>query len=125
MHQTAQLTRRALARALVMLERSAGKLARSVLRGLGGSDPAWLPTTRRLYHMARRSLMAEPRDSWSKIDIVARSVAAIFLPVVLLIVGNWYAGQQRRAAESRLAEEQKASDDRLAQERLIDLNQRN
>src|SRR5262245_505804 len=29
--------------ALVMLERSAGKLARSVLRGLGGCKPTWLP----------------------------------------------------------------------------------
>jgi hypothetical protein len=26
-----------------MLERSAGKLARSVLRGLGGRKPTWLP----------------------------------------------------------------------------------
>ena len=29
--------------ALVRLERSAGKLARSVLRGLGGRKPTWLP----------------------------------------------------------------------------------
>ena len=29
--------------ALARLERHAGKLARAVLRGLGGSDPAWLP----------------------------------------------------------------------------------
>jgi hypothetical protein len=43
MHQSAKLTRRALHRALVMLERSAGKLARSVLRGPGGREPTWLP----------------------------------------------------------------------------------
>jgi hypothetical protein len=43
MHQTAKLMRRALYRALVMLERSAGKLARAVLRGPGGREPTWLP----------------------------------------------------------------------------------
>jgi hypothetical protein len=43
MHRTAQLHRRVPLGALVMLERSAGKLARCVLRGPGRSDPAWLP----------------------------------------------------------------------------------
>jgi hypothetical protein len=43
MHQIPQLHRRVLHGALVMLERSAGKLARSVLRGLGGREPTWLP----------------------------------------------------------------------------------
>jgi hypothetical protein len=43
MHQIPQLNRRVLHGALVMLERSAGKLARSVLRGLGGREPTWLP----------------------------------------------------------------------------------
>jgi hypothetical protein len=43
MHQIPQLNRRVLHGALVMLERSAGKLARSVLRGLGGCEPTWLP----------------------------------------------------------------------------------
>jgi hypothetical protein len=43
MRQVAQLTRCVPHRALVMLERSAGKLARSVLRGPGGREPTWLP----------------------------------------------------------------------------------
>jgi hypothetical protein len=43
MRQVAKLTRCVPRRALVMLERSAGKLARSVLRGLGGREPTWLP----------------------------------------------------------------------------------
>ena len=43
MHPIPQLNRRVLHGALVMLERSAGKLARSVLRGLGGREPTWLP----------------------------------------------------------------------------------
>ena len=43
MHRRAQLHRRVPRGALVMLERSAGKLARSVLRGLGEREPTWLP----------------------------------------------------------------------------------
>jgi hypothetical protein len=43
MHPITPLKSRVPHGALVMLERSAGKLARSVLRGLGGSDPTWLP----------------------------------------------------------------------------------
>jgi hypothetical protein len=43
MHRIATLNRRVLHGALVMLERSAGKLARSVLRGRGGGDTALLP----------------------------------------------------------------------------------
>src|SRR5215510_3163281 len=43
MHRIAQLHRRVPRGALVMLERSAGKLARSVLRGLGEREPTWLP----------------------------------------------------------------------------------
>lgn len=43
MHQTAALTCRALSRGWVMLERRAGKRARSVLRGPGGREPTWLP----------------------------------------------------------------------------------
>jgi len=37
------LNRRVPPGALVMLERSAGKLARCVLRGLSGCEPTWLP----------------------------------------------------------------------------------
>jgi hypothetical protein len=43
MHQTAKLTCCVPYGALVMRERSAGKLARSVLRGPGGREPTWLP----------------------------------------------------------------------------------
>jgi hypothetical protein len=39
----AVLQRRVPRGALIMLERSAGKLARSVLRGLGEREPTWLP----------------------------------------------------------------------------------
>lgn len=43
MHRRAPLHRRVPQGALIMLERSAGKLARSVLRGLGEREPTWLP----------------------------------------------------------------------------------
>jgi hypothetical protein len=43
MHRNIQLNRRVPHGALVMLERSAAKVARCVLRGLGEGDLAWLP----------------------------------------------------------------------------------
>jgi hypothetical protein len=43
MHQNRHLHRRVLHGALVRLERSAVKVARCVLRGLGEGDLAWLP----------------------------------------------------------------------------------
>ena len=51
MHQIPQLNRRVLHGTLVMLERSAGKLARSVLRGPGGREPTWLPGDREMRTM--------------------------------------------------------------------------
>jgi hypothetical protein len=43
LHRNIQLNRRVPHGALVMLERSAAKGARCVLRGLGEGDLAWLP----------------------------------------------------------------------------------
>ena len=43
MHQLTELNRRVPQGALVMLERSAGKLARCVLRGRGGCESSLLP----------------------------------------------------------------------------------
>jgi hypothetical protein len=43
MHRNIPLNRRLPHGALVMLERSAAKVARCVLRGLGEGDLAWLP----------------------------------------------------------------------------------
>jgi hypothetical protein len=43
MHQNLHLQRRVLHGTLVRLERSAVKVARCVLRGLGEGDLAWLP----------------------------------------------------------------------------------
>jgi hypothetical protein len=57
MHQIPQLHRRVLHGALVMLERSAGKLARSVLRGLGGREPTWLPGAVLLEYQLRADLL--------------------------------------------------------------------
>jgi hypothetical protein len=49
MHRNIPLNRRVPHGALVMLERSAAKVARCALRGLGEGDLAWLPgDTRRL-----------------------------------------------------------------------------
>jgi hypothetical protein len=43
MHRNIPLNRRVPHGALVILERSAAKVARCVLRGLGEGDLAWLP----------------------------------------------------------------------------------
>jgi hypothetical protein len=43
MHRLVPLNRRIPPGVLVMLERSAGKLARCVLRGPDGCEPTWLP----------------------------------------------------------------------------------
>jgi hypothetical protein len=46
--------------ALVMLERSAGKLARCVLRGPGGREPTWLPGGR-YYLRLHQDMMMQQR----------------------------------------------------------------
>jgi hypothetical protein len=50
MHRNIPLNRRVPHGALVMLERSAAKVARCVLRGLGEGDLAWLPGAAILMH---------------------------------------------------------------------------
>ena len=56
--------------------------------------------------------MAEPRDWWQKAEIVTRivsSIAAIFLPIALLIVGNQLTKRQKDIESSRQQAESKAS----------------
>jgi hypothetical protein len=47
-------------------------------------------------------LANEPRDVWAKIDIAARLIGSILLPIIILIIGNWYTSQQQHASEARL-----------------------
>ncbi|MFC1825558.1 hypothetical protein ACFL9T_22840 [Thermodesulfobacteriota bacterium] len=53
--------------------------------------------------------MANSRDGWSKIEILAKITGAIFLPIVLLVLGNWYTNQQRIENEAN-REREKLSD---------------
>jgi hypothetical protein len=58
-----------------MLERSAGKLARSVLRGLGEREPTWLPGGSVQYTVARHR--ANLRES-AEFPTSVKEVLAMF-----------------------------------------------
>jgi hypothetical protein len=49
----------------------------------------------------------EPRDKWSKAEVVSKAVGGILLPVILLYVGNLYTSRQEAANNARLAHDQK------------------
>lgn len=56
--------------------------------------------------------MSEPRDWWSKIEIITKiisSIAAVFLPIALLIVGNQLTEQQKKVEISRQQAENSAN----------------
>ena len=56
--------------------------------------------------------MAEPQDWWQKAEIVTKivsSIAAIFLPIALLIVGNQLTQRQKGIEYSKQQAESKAS----------------
>ncbi len=50
----------------------------------------------------------KPLDKWEKFDISTKAIAGILLPVMLLLVGNWYTSQQQRANDARLEHEKEA-----------------
>ena len=39
----------------------------------------------------------KPLDKWEKFDISTKAIAGILLPVMILLVGNWYTAQQKEA----------------------------
>jgi hypothetical protein len=49
----------------------------------------------------------EPRDKWSKAEVVSKAVGGILLPVILLYVGNLYTSRQEAANTARLEHDQK------------------
>jgi hypothetical protein len=68
----------------------------------------------------------EPRNWWSKFDIITRAIGVILLPVVLLIASNKYATSQRSADDlrygaDRLAAMSKSLASNDSKERLIAL----
>ena len=52
----------------------------------------------------------EARDRWTKVDMVVKAVAALLLPLVILLASQWYTAQQKEADNARLAQ-QKAADE--------------
>ena len=55
-------------------------------------------------------MAAEQRDKWNKLDIAVRALGALLLPIIILVVSQWYTTQQKNADNARLAQ-QKAADD--------------
>ena len=49
--------------------------------------------------------MPETKDSWDKLEQLSRILAAILIPVILAIVGNWYTSAiKQRELDARFAE---------------------
>ena len=53
--------------------------------------------------------MSGPRDAWDKAEIISKIIAALFLPVVLLVMGTWIARQQKEADLERIQAENNAN----------------
>jgi carboxypeptidase family protein len=67
----------------------------------------------------------EKRDGWVKLDIIAKAIAGILLPIIILIVGNLLTTQQQKANEARLQQQKEADRARLDQQREADQAQHN
>lgn len=37
------------------------------------------------------------RDSWSRVEIIAKATAGILIPIILLVLGHWFTSQQKEA----------------------------
>jgi hypothetical protein len=59
-------------------------------------------------HLSGDHAMTEARDTWSKIEILSKIVAALFLPIMLLIIAQIYTTRQKLADEARIAAENNA-----------------
>src|SRR5215472_6934680 len=60
----------------------------------------------------------EPRDNWSKAEVIGKTIAGIFLPIILLYVGNLYTSRQEKDTNARLAHEQKNEIDQRNADRV-------
>jgi hypothetical protein len=53
--------------------------------------------------------MGHPRDGWSKVEVVSKIISALFLPIVLLLLGYWFSTQQKELDNLRNQAENSAS----------------
>lgn len=63
-------------------------------------------------------MAVEPRDAWSKFDVITKAISILLLPVVLFVASNMYTAQQRTANENVLREQQRADGMRYKADRL-------
>ena len=67
--------------------------------------------------------MSEPRDLWSKAEIVFTAIGAVILPIVLFIVGTSLTRQQEAAADAARMQQEAAAQAAREAERLTGLLQ--
>jgi len=65
---------------------------------------------RSLRRVKGKPMANEARDPWTKFDMIVKAMAALLLPIVILIASQWYTKQQKDAENARLAQ-QKAADE--------------
>src|SRR5215471_14408745 len=57
--------------------------------------------------MRRRVMADEPRDNWSKAEVISKTIGGILLPLILLYVGQLYTSRQDQINNARLEHDQK------------------
>jgi len=55
----------------------------------------------------------EPRDKWSKLEVLSKAVAGLLLAIILLILGNLYTSQQQKDNEAKRSQEKAGHDPAL------------
>ncbi|MCX5752564.1 MAG: hypothetical protein NTW97_02825 [Candidatus Krumholzibacteria bacterium] len=50
------------------------------------------------------------RDSWAKLDILAKALGALLIPIIIFFVGHQYTSEQAKSSSEQRALEQKALD---------------
>jgi hypothetical protein len=53
--------------------------------------------------------MPEQRDGWTRAEVISKIVSAVFLPIVLLVLGTWFSRQQKQSEEMRSLAESNAN----------------
>ena len=48
----------------------------------------------------------EPRDWWSKAEVISKAIGGILLPIILLYIGQLYTSRQDKANNARMAHDE-------------------
>jgi hypothetical protein len=63
----------------------------------------------------------KPRDLWSKLEVVAKAVGAIVVPIVVLLIGQGFNDNQRRLNDEQLVIQRQAEVNRLNEQAAADV----